>query len=168
PIIKAVRAAHVTEKWPSCQAAPNATADKPIIEPTDKSIPPEMMTGVRATAIKPSSTLNRVTSKKLAAEKKFGATTENTAISASNATNSVHSAFGIRLNRTEFNAAARPVNAPRVVNTENLTSEVDMPASRAASSLEPVAKIVRPAWILRRLHAMEAVRPTAISSTIAG
>ena len=36
-----------------CQAAPNTTAARPIIEPTDRSMPPVMMTGVSATASRP-------------------------------------------------------------------------------------------------------------------
>ena len=43
----------------SCTAAPNTTAASPIIEPTDRSMPPVMITGVSATASSPSSTLSR-------------------------------------------------------------------------------------------------------------
>src|SRR5580704_5702827 len=94
PISRAATPAQGNEKCASCHNAPNATAAKPIIEPTERLMPPVIMTGVSAMAIKPSSTLNRITSKKLAAEKKFGATTENTTISASRAANSNHSPLG--------------------------------------------------------------------------
>ena len=56
---------------PSRHSTPNTTAESPMMEPTDKSIPPVIMIGVIASASKPSSTLNRTTSKKFDSVKKF-------------------------------------------------------------------------------------------------
>ena len=64
------------------------------MEPTDRSIPPATITGVSATARRPSSTLNRVISKKLPSVKKFGATAEKKTISAAHTSSSTHSPFG--------------------------------------------------------------------------
>ena len=44
---------------------PNSTADSPISDPTDRSMPPLTITGVNATARRPISTLRRTTSKAL-------------------------------------------------------------------------------------------------------
>ena len=56
---------------PSRHSTPNTTAESPMIEPTDRSIPPVIMIGVIASASKPNSTLRRTTSKKFASVKKF-------------------------------------------------------------------------------------------------
>ena len=57
---------------------PKTTAVSPMIEPTDRSMPPVISTGVIAIAISPISTLNRVTSKKFATVRKRGAMTAKT------------------------------------------------------------------------------------------
>ena len=66
---------------PSRQSLPKTTAERPINEPTDRSIPPLVITGVSATASRPISTLRRTTSNALATEKKLVPITANTAIS---------------------------------------------------------------------------------------
>src|SRR5262249_4900692 len=53
------------------QSLPKSTADRPISEPTERSIPPLTITGVSATASSPISTLSRTTSKALARVRKF-------------------------------------------------------------------------------------------------
>src|SRR5262245_52069468 len=85
PTISASAAAIGIASSQSRYAAPSTTADRPIIEPTDRSIPPVTMTGVSATASSPSSTLKRITSKKFATDKKFGAMNEKTTTSATSA-----------------------------------------------------------------------------------
>ena len=70
---------------PSRHAAPKTTAASPIIEPTERSMPPVIITGVSASASSPSSTLSRTTSKKLAVVKKLGASAEKAAISSASA-----------------------------------------------------------------------------------
>ena len=86
----------------SVLAAPNTTADRPIIAPTDRSMPPLMMTGVSATASSPSSTLSRVTSKKLPTREESSArSAANSAISPASAT--ARQPFAVR----------RPAAAPR-------------------------------------------------------
>src|SRR6266550_1561661 len=64
------------------------------MEPTDKSIPPATMTGVNATARRPSSTLNLVISKKFPRVKKLGAIAEKKSISPPTTSSSTHSPFG--------------------------------------------------------------------------
>ncbi len=91
----------------SREATPKMTAASPIIAPTDRSMPPVMMTGVSATASSPSSTLNRVTSKKFATVAKLGATAEKSAISASTASSRIHSLFG--KNRFKFPLRPSPL-----------------------------------------------------------
>ncbi len=66
---------------PSRHALPNRTADSPISEPTDRSIPPPTITGVSATASRPISTLSRSTSKALSRVRKFVPMTAKTATS---------------------------------------------------------------------------------------
>src|SRR5271169_2886465 len=57
----------------SRQSAPKLTAHSPIMEPTERSMPPVMMTGVSASVRSPISTPSRMHSKKLLTEKKLGA-----------------------------------------------------------------------------------------------
>ena len=64
------------------------------MDPTDRSMPPATMTGVSATASRPSSALNRVISNKFPTVKKLGASAEKNAISATRTTRSAHSPFG--------------------------------------------------------------------------
>ena len=66
----------------SRQNAPNRTADRPIKEPTERSMPPPTITGVNATASRPISTLSRRTSKPLPSVKKLVPIAAKTAISA--------------------------------------------------------------------------------------
>ena len=66
---------------PSRQSLPKTTADRPMSEPTDRSMPPLVITGVKATASRPISTLKRSTSKALASERKLVPITEKTTIS---------------------------------------------------------------------------------------
>ena len=65
----------------SCHAMPKSTAARPIIAPTDRSMPPVTITGVSAIASRPSSTLSRLISKKLPTVAKFGAIAANSATS---------------------------------------------------------------------------------------
>ena len=67
----------------SRQSMPKTTAERPISDPTDRSMPPLVITGVNATASRPISTLRRSTSKALASVRKFVPMTENTATSSS-------------------------------------------------------------------------------------
>ncbi len=60
---------------------PKTTAERPISDPTDRSMPPLVITGVSATASRPISTLSRSTSKALASVKKFVPITAKTATS---------------------------------------------------------------------------------------
>ncbi len=69
------------ESPPSRQSLPKTTAERPISEPTDRSMPPVVITGVKATASRPISTLRRSTSNALASEKKLVPITAKTAIS---------------------------------------------------------------------------------------
>src|SRR5215467_1292331 len=78
----------------SRHSVPNSTADNPIIEPTDKSIPPVMITGVRARANNPISTLKRTTSAALVRVKKLVPARLNTPISMATTKNCIHSRFG--------------------------------------------------------------------------
>src|SRR5882762_3548010 len=57
-------------------------------------MPPETITGVSATARRPSSTLTLVISKKFPHVKKAGAIAENNSVSAAITTSSTHSPFG--------------------------------------------------------------------------
>src|SRR5579863_260721 len=105
PASSAATAAHASERCQSRNAAPKMTAASAIMEPTERSIPPVTITGVIARASNPSSTLNRVISKKLLHVKKFFEITENTAISANRANARTHSPFGNRRSRHGLCAA---------------------------------------------------------------
>ena len=65
----------------SRQSLPKTTAERPINDPTDRSMPPLVITGVKATARRPISTLNRITSKAFASDRKWVPMTEKTTIS---------------------------------------------------------------------------------------
>src|SRR5437868_4195092 len=80
--------------WASRQSAPSTTAASPIIEPTDRSMPPVMMTGVSASASSPTSTPSRATSNALAAPRKLRPVTPKIAHSTSTTASSAHSPFG--------------------------------------------------------------------------
>src|SRR5438132_2353376 len=71
PTANAAPTAAAMGQWASCQSDPSTTADNPIIDPTDRSMPPVMMTAVSARASKPSSTLRRVISKAFARLRKW-------------------------------------------------------------------------------------------------
>ena len=78
----------------SRHSAPSTTAESPIIEPTDRSMPPVMMIGVSARDSNPSSTASRVISNALAAPRKWCPVTPNTTHSARMTASSTHSLFG--------------------------------------------------------------------------
>src|SRR3569833_2286306 len=75
----------------SLTATPKTTAASPIMEPTERSMPPVTMTGVIAIESSPSSTLKRMTSKKLSRVKKFCPIAEKIAVSATSAASRIHS-----------------------------------------------------------------------------
>ena len=75
----------------SCHAMPKSTAARPIIAPTDRSMPPVTITGVSAIASRPSSTPSRLISMKLATVAKFGAIAANSAISTATASSRMNS-----------------------------------------------------------------------------
>src|SRR5438093_5591428 len=83
------------------------------MDPTDRSIPPATMTGVSATARRPSSTLNLVISKKFPRVKKPGATAEKKRISPARTTSSTHSPFGNHRCRHDIAPGARLRNGSR-------------------------------------------------------
>src|SRR5579884_3095071 len=102
PVASASAAAAGMGRPPSRQAAPKMTAARPIMEPTERSMPPVIITGVVASASRPSSTESRAISKKLAAVKKLGARTANTAASTARAAASTHSPFGKAASRHDL------------------------------------------------------------------
>src|SRR5579883_1001512 len=102
PVASARAAAAGMGRPPSRQAAPKMTAARPIMEPTERSMPPVIITGVVASASRPSSTESRTISKKLAAVKKLGARTANTAASRARAAASTHSPFGKAVSRHDL------------------------------------------------------------------
>src|SRR5438552_15990036 len=63
----------------SRQSEPSTTAARPIMEPAGRSIPPVMMTAVRARASRPTSTPRRATSNAFARERKWLPVSVNTA-----------------------------------------------------------------------------------------
>ena len=74
-------AATGTGRCASRQSMPNTTAESPIMEPTERSMPPVTITGVSAIASSPSSTLNRAISNPFSTEKKWGVVAPKPAIS---------------------------------------------------------------------------------------
>src|SRR3984957_15031865 len=94
PINKVTSIASGIGQCQSITSDPNTTAQSPIIDPTERSIPPVIITGVNASASNPSSTLSRITSRKFAVVKKFCATTEKIPTSASKASSTIHSPLG--------------------------------------------------------------------------
>src|ERR1019366_2687778 len=88
-----------TGQPPSRHSTPNTTAASPMMEPTDKSIPPVIIIGVSASASKPSSTLRRTTSKKFDQVKKFSPMAANMASSTASASASTHSPLGNQTSR---------------------------------------------------------------------
>src|SRR5216684_5414493 len=105
PSSSATTAASRIDRCQSRHAAPKTTAARPIIEPTERSMPPVMMTGVSASASNPSSTLNRIISKKFPQVKKFSAMAEKIATSNTKASSSAHSPLGNRRSRQGLCAA---------------------------------------------------------------
>ena len=87
-----------------------ASTARPIIEPTDRSMPPATMTGVSATASRPSSTLNLVISKKFPSVKNPGATTANSTVSAAITASSGQPP--LERAEAELRLASRPQNQP--------------------------------------------------------
>src|SRR5713101_8003484 len=105
PRSSVMTAASGIDRCQSRQADPNTTAARPIIDPTERSMPPVMMMGVSASASNPSSTLNRIISKKFPHVKKFSAMAENIATSRNKARNRAHSPLGNRRSRQGLCAA---------------------------------------------------------------
>ena len=105
PRQRVAAAAMPMESPPSRQSLPKTTAERPINDPTDRSMPPVVITGVKATARRPISTLRRSTSNALASEKKLVPITAKTAISRSQETHQN------RLGRLEPEAAVRELVA---------------------------------------------------------
>src|ERR1035441_9289569 len=99
PNSSAAPAAAATGQPPSRHSTPNTTAASPMMEPTDKSIPPVIIIGVSASASRPSSTLKRTTSKKFDPVKKFSPITAKIASSAARARTSTHSPLGKQISR---------------------------------------------------------------------
>ena len=71
PTTSVMTAAKAIGRWASRHKPPSTTADKPIIDPTERSMPPVIMIGVSTSASSPTSTLRRVISKAFAAERKL-------------------------------------------------------------------------------------------------
>ena len=84
-------AANASGQCASCHNQPSVTAANPIIEPTDKSIPPVIMTGVKIKASKPISTLSLTISKRLFDDKKLFPVPLKIAHSTINAISKAHS-----------------------------------------------------------------------------
>src|SRR6185312_2116772 len=106
---------------------PKTTAARPIMEPTERSIPPVTITGVIAMESNPSSTLKRMTSKKLSRVKKFCPIAAKIAISTASAASRIHSP---RL----FNRHPRESNALFPALAQNFDydrGEDDCPLQRA-------------------------------------
>src|SRR5262245_22731218 len=82
----------------SCHRNPNATAERPIIDPTERSIPPVTMIGVSASASRPISTLRRVISNAFPDVAKLWPASPNTMHSTRMTTISTHS--WSRINRS--------------------------------------------------------------------
>src|ERR1051326_248279 len=99
PSANTTSAAAKTGIPPSRHTVPNTTAERPIMDPTDRSMPPVIITGVSASASRPSSTLSLTTSKKLAVEKKFSPSAENRRTSKPSAASKTHSPFGKQRSR---------------------------------------------------------------------
>src|SRR5450432_733213 len=99
PTSRAISAAAGKGKCQSRQAAPKTTAARPSIDPTERSLPPDTITGVSAIANSPNSTLKRSASKKLPAVKKFRPMAENSPTSAASASSRIHSPFGNQRSR---------------------------------------------------------------------
>src|ERR1035437_4158965 len=99
PNSSAAPAAAAIGQPPSRHNTPKTTAESPMMEPTDKSMPPVIMIGVSASASNPSSTLRRTTSKKFDRVKKFSPMRAKMAISTARASASTHSPLGKQMSR---------------------------------------------------------------------
>src|ERR1035437_5556664 len=99
PDSSAAPAAAAIGQPPSRHRTPNTTAESPMMEPTDKSIPPVIMIGVSASASSPSSTLKRTTSKKFDHVKKFSPMEAKMASSTTRASASTDSPLGKQISR---------------------------------------------------------------------
>src|SRR5436190_4655292 len=78
----------------SRQSPPMTTADSPIIEPTERSMPPVMMIGVMIRARRPISTLSRVTSNAFPVVAKLFPENANSRHSTAITMSRIHSLFG--------------------------------------------------------------------------
>src|SRR5262249_43512419 len=105
PVSRATDAAAGSESFQSLQAMPKTTAARPIIDPTDRSMPPVMMMGVSATASSPSSTLNRKISITFAVVKNLSAIAEKTVTSLRRAIASTHNEDGTRRSMESLSVA---------------------------------------------------------------
>src|SRR5919198_1583822 len=107
PASKATAAAAPIGRLQSRYAAPKTTAARPIMAPTDRSIPPVTRIGVIATASRPTSTLRRITSKRFDGVAKFGADAANRTASIPSAARRIRLGTG---ERRPGNARARGVD----------------------------------------------------------
>ncbi len=127
PVMTAATAAAPTGQPASRHDIPRMTADNPRSDPTDRSIPPVRMTGVRARARRPISTHSRPTSKAFCRVKKFVLTTPNTAISSNNSNpNPLKARFHCRAGEGEFiegNLTADKFQSRHVENTGQVETE---------------------------------------------
>ena len=78
----------------SRQSRPRITADRPIIEPTERSMPPVMIIGVITRASRPTSTANLVISNAFPEVAKLLPVTAKMRHSAAITTSNIHSLFG--------------------------------------------------------------------------
>ena len=126
-------AAPATGRCQSRQAAPNITAASPIIAPTDRSIPPVTRIGVIATARSPTSTLRRVTSKKLPSVAKFGASAVKTTISSAMAPTSTV-AGTLRFTRIAKNQIERKARKARQEHNNRPQSAQSPPRTQQSTA----------------------------------
>src|SRR6185436_11917725 len=94
PTMSVIAIATGIDRPASRQRPPMTTADRPIIEPTERSIPPVMMIGVMINARSPISTLRRVISKALPAVAKLLPANANSRHSTAMTMSRIHSLFG--------------------------------------------------------------------------
>src|SRR6185503_4038632 len=82
PIPSVATAATAIGRWASRHSLPNSTAERPMREPTDRSMPPVTITGVIASARRPISALSRTISPLFASPQKLRPRIEKTTVSA--------------------------------------------------------------------------------------
>ena len=89
---------------PSRQSFPKTTAERPMSEPTERSMPPLVITGVSASARRPISTQRRSTSNPFASDAKLVPMTEKTAISSARSAARIACAGSMRSQPAESRA----------------------------------------------------------------